>query len=217
MANTKKSTTTAKSTAKDVDTVALEKLQAENAELKERMDKLMNMVENMPKQTDTNTSVLGTERDIPVMSLLPHQLNLTTQPYGQGTVYTFNSMYEELIIPYGDLKEIVRANRSMAQNGKFYILDEEAVVSLRLKGAYKTIIKPDELQKVLNNVGSAQQLIEIYKMAPQGQKQTIVEILKDKRLYNENVDMNVLSEISKISGVDLISNENIPDLPEKDK
>lgn len=217
MANTKKTTTT-KSTAKEADTITLEQLQAENAELKERMDKLMQMMEQTPKAGEAVSAPLGSvERDIPVMSLLPHQLNLTTQPYGQGTIYTFNEMYEEIIIPYGDLKEIVRANRSMAQNGKFYIMDEEAVTSLRLKGAYKNIIKPDELQKVLNHLGSAEQLIEVYKMAPEGQKQIIVEILNDKRLYNENVDMNVLNELSKLSGLDLISTENIPDLPKKEK
>lgn len=218
MANTtKKTTTSTKSSTKKDD--ILEQLQSENKELKEQMDKLMALLENQSQPSTNAISGLDStlDRDIPVMSLIPHKLNLCTEFYGKGNVYTFTEMYEVMEIPWGDLKEIVRVNKDMARNGKFYVMDEQAVSSLRLKGAYKTIINPDKLQALLNNVHTSQDLIEIYKLAPQGQQQTIVEILRDKRLYNEKVDMNVLNVIGELSGVNLMDTSNVPDLPPKEE
>lgn len=208
---TTKKTTTNKTTS-TVNKTIIDQLQAENKELKEKMEELLQLVQSQSNNDiRTQENKFNPEDEITVISLVPHKLNLCTERYGQGDLYEFNSMYEEQDIPWGDLKDIVRANRKMAQNGKFYILNESAVNLLRLRTSYKNMLNPDQFKTILNT--QPDKIVEIYKLAPSGQRNIIVEILKNKQLNHENIDLNILHAISDLSGVDLINIENPADIP----
>lgn len=204
MANT---TTNKTATTKTSETKELKK---QIAEQQKQIEALMEMimaqqssVGNVASDTESKKDV-DLDEEVLVVSLVPNKLNLLGR---DGSVlFTFDRMYDEQYIDYASLKEIVTANRQMAKNGRFYILDERVVSKLRLKNDYKTIVSPDDLRAMLNeNVGSA---VELYKMAPKGQKSVIIDMVKQKKFNNNNIDYNLLKELGELSGVDLVNIED---------
>lgn len=203
MANTK---TSKETTKPNNDAKKVEKLEAQLKEQKEQIDALMAML----KKTDiTNVSNAPTEDivgddEFLVISLTPNKLNLCG---ADGAVlFSFDEMYEEQYIDYASLKEIVRVNRDMAKNGRFYILDERVVNKLRLKNNYKNVLSPEQLKDLLNS--DTKKAVELYKLANQTQQSTIIELVKQAKFRGESVDFNLLSELEKLSGVRLIDVED---------
>lgn len=203
MANTKTSKETTKPNS---DAKKVEKLEAQLKEQKEQIDALMAML----KKTDiTNVSNAPTEDivgddEFLVISLTPNKLNLCG---ADGAVlFSFDEMYEEQYIDYASLKEIVRVNRDMAKNGRFYILDERVVNKLRLKNNYKNVLSPEQLKDLLSS--DTKKAVELYKLANQTQQSTIIELVKQAKFRGESVDFNLLSELEKLSGVRLIDVED---------
>ena len=204
MANTKKTTSTEKvaSTA-NADIQSLEK---QVKEQQEQIKQLMAMLQNnvtVPKNESKLTDI-GADEEILVISLTPNKLNLVGE--NGSVLFTFDNMYEEQYIDYTSLKEIVRTNRDMAKSGRFYILDERVVNKLRLKNNYKNVLEPKQLQKIMSM--DVKKAVELYKLANDTQKQTIIELIKQAKFDGNNVDYNLLSELGDLCGINLISAED---------
>lgn len=203
MANTKtsKSTTASSSDAKKV-----EKLEAQLKEQKAQIDALMAMLQqpNVANTVAVPTEEIGGDDEFLVISLTPNKLNLCG---ADGAVlFSFDEMYEEQYIDYASLKEIVRVNRDMAKNGRFYILDERVVNKLRLKNNYKNVLSPEQLKDLLRS--DTKKAVELYKLANKTQQSTIIELVKQSKFKGEAVDFNLLSELENLSGVKLINIED---------
>lgn len=206
MANTKKTTSTTEEKVAKVDNTAnIKSLEKQVQEQQEQIKQLMEMLRNnvtVPVTTESND--VGADEEILVISLTPNKLNLIGS---DGSVlFAFDNMYEEQYIDYASLKEIVRANRDMAKSGRFYILDERVVNKLRLKNNYKNILTPEQLKKLF--AVSADKAIDLYNLANDMQRQTIIELVKQAKFNSENVDYNLLQKLSELSGVDLMNVED---------
>ena len=206
MANTKKTTSTTEEKVAKVDnTVNIKSLEKQVQEQQEQIKQLMEMLRNnvaVPVTTESND--VGADEEILVISLTPNKLNLVGN---DGSVlFAFDNMYEEQYIDYASLKEIVRANRDMAKSGRFYILDERVVNKLRLKNNYKNILTPEQLKKLF--AVSADKAIDLYNLANDMQRQTIIELVKQAKFNSENVDYNLLQKLSELSGIDLMNVED---------
>lgn len=199
----KAETTTAKTNSATTDSAVAE-LQAENAKMREQMEQLMKMIEQNNSTQSTVSEVVTDDDTVTVISLVPHKLNLCTE-WGGGVVYTFNQMYEAQEIDFGDLKAIVRTNKDMVQNGRFYIADEKAVSKLRLKTYYNRILTPENLQKLLTL--QPEKAVEMYSLAPQGQQGTVIEMIEAKLEKGETVDANILQQLGKLSGKELLKSQ----------
>lgn len=209
-----KSTTAAKT---DIDVKALqerettlikenEEIKAQLNETQRQLQELMAQIQNNIGATSEISSNIDDETEVLVISLVPHKLNLLTDNTGKGVVYSFSQMYEEQLIDYGDLKAIVRSNRDMVNNGRFYIMNDDVVKKLRLKTVYTHLLKPDELKGLLQQ--KPEQIVEIYKLAPEGQKQIIVDMVIDAKFNKGRIDANLLQELGKLCGKDLLNMEN---------
>lgn len=206
MANTKKTTSTTEEKVAKVDNTAnIKSLEKQVQEQQEQIKQLMEMLKNnvaVPVTTESND--VGADEEILVISLTPNKLNLVGN---DGSVlFAFDNMYEEQYIDYASLKEIVRANRDMAKSGRFYILDERVVNKLRLKNNYKNILTPEQLKKLF--AVSADKAIDLYNLANDMQRQTIIELVKQAKFNSENVDYNLLQKLSELSGIDLMNVED---------
>ena len=206
MANTKKTTSTTEEKVAKVDnTVNIKSLEKQVQEQQEQIKQLMEMLRNnvaVPVTTESND--VGADEEILVISLTPNKLNLVGN---DGSVlFAFDNMYEEQYIDYASLKEIVRVNRDMAKSGRFYILDERVVNKLRLKNNYKNILTPEQLKKLF--AVSADKAIDLYNLANDMQRQTIIELVKQAKFNSENVDYNLLQKLSELSGIDLMNVED---------
>ena len=206
MANTEgkiTKTSTSQSTQKKADIANLEKKVVEQ---QAQIEELMKIIQNsMNIVTASNSSdEINADEDILVVSLTPNKLNLVGSD--GSTLFSFDSMYEEQYIDYASLKEIVRVNRDMAKNGRFYILDEKAVNKLRLKNNYKTVLTPEQMKKILSS--NTEHAIELFKLANATQQKIIVDMVIQAKFRGDNVDYNLLRELGELSGVNLIDAED---------
>lgn len=203
MANTKTSKETTKSNS---DAKRVEQLEIQLKEQKAQIDTLIAMLQqsNVTNTTAVPTEEIGGDDEFLVISLTPNKLNLCG---ADGAVlFSFDEMYEEQYIDYASLKEIVRVNRDMAKNGRFYILDERVVNKLRLKNNYKNVLSPEQLKDLLKS--DTKKAVELYKLANKTQQSTIIELVKQSKFRGEAVDFNLLSELENLSGVKLINIED---------
>lgn len=147
----------------------------------------------------------GDIEDVPVMSGCMGMLILSTDGVGQQTKYRFEKMGEIHDIPYVDLKEICKNMKHFAQQGLFYILDDAVVKKLRLGGFYNKIASKEDIIHFFDRTPN--EMIGIYSMASDDQKEVILQMVMDKKSKGEYVDYNVLAEISKQSGKNLLTEE----------
>lgn len=204
MANTKK--TASDNATEKKNTTTIKKLEAQLEEQRKQIEMLMNALQNNVA-VNNNSNInddISADEEILVISLTPNKLNLVGD--GGTVLFSFDEMYEEQFIDYASLKEIVRLNRDMARNGRFYILDERVVNKLRLKNNYKNVLNPEQLKKILSvDVNKA---IELYKMANDVQQRTIIELVKQSKFKGDTIDYNLLRELSNLSGINLIEIED---------
>ena len=208
-------TTSVKETKTNKTTI--KNLEQQIAEQQEQIKQLMEMLQNQNNNVVTNNvpvdSDIGAEEEILVISLTPNKLNLVGN--GGVVLFSFDNMYEEQYIDYTSLKEIVRLNRDMAKNGRFYILYERAVSKLRLKNNYKHVLSPEQLKQILTtNVDNA---IELYKLANETQKRTIVDLVKEAKFNGSSIDYNLLKQLSELSHVDLMNVEDATQIEIKEE
>lgn len=179
-------------------------------EQQEQIEKLMQALLNNQQdgsQFNKVDSDIGADEEIEIISLTPNRLNILGE--AGSVLISFDKMYEEQLIDYASLKDALRnrTNREMAKKGRFYINDERVVTKLRLKNDYKNILTPEQLKHILSS--DVNKAIELYKLAPIGQKSTIVEIVKQSKFNGEDIDYNLLRELTKLSGVDLVNIEDV--------
>lgn len=204
MANTENKTTKASTSKQEkIDITTLEK---KIAEQQVQIEELMKIIQSGMNAVApiTNTEDINTDEDILVVSLTPNKLNLVGSD--GSTLFSFDAMYEEQYIDYASLKEIVRVNRDMAKNGRFYILDEKAVNKLRLKNNYKNVLTPEQMKQILSS--NTEHAVELYKLANATQQQTIIDVVRQAKFNGKDVDYNLLRELGELSGVNLIDAED---------
>lgn len=204
MANTENKTTKASTSKQEkTDITTLEK---KIAEQQVQIEELMKIIQSGMNAVApiTNTEDINTDEDILVVSLTPNKLNLVGSD--GSTLFSFDAMYEEQYIDYASLKEIVRVNRDMAKNGRFYILDEKAVNKLRLKNNYKNVLTPEQMKQILSS--NTEHAVELYKLANTTQQQTIIDVVRQAKFNGKDVDYNLLRELGELSGVNLIDAED---------
>lgn len=216
MANTKVKTakkTTEKTVEKEqgVDTrdVQIEQLQKQVDEQRQQIDELLSTLKQSAfgfvPNSPTNSDDIKADEEVLIVSLMPNRLNLV----GDGGVVflTFNEMYEEQYIDYATLKEIVRTNRQMAKNGRFYIVDERVVNKLRLKNDYKSILTPEQLKTLISQ--DVNKAVSLYELANNRQKTIIIEMVKQAKFNGKEVDYNLLKRLEELSGVELVDAEDV--------
>ena len=162
-------------------------------ELREKIAELERQKESQPIPSD--------ER-IAVMSLCFNKLNLSVEANGKGRNYTFNEFGQVKRIPYPDLANIINSQERFMSSGFFYIMDARVLEKHSLQELYEKILSKDMLEKVF---ALSKEAVILYQKANNSQRELIHRFLLDKIVKDELLDLNVISEISKTSGIDLLS------------
>lgn len=198
-------------------------LETENKELQEtnealktnvdkmakEMEELKNMIKAISKNsTSTNISdKIDGDEEITVTSLCVGTLSISTEGLGRGSLYEFAEFGTEQEIPFNELREIVKHNQSFANNLVFYINDPKVVKKLHLNQSYNKYISADEMKNILTQ--DTKKFVKLYEKASTYQKDNIVSLLCNEKLEGKNVDANILAEIGKITGRDLLGIEKM--------
>jgi hypothetical protein len=177
---------------------------------------LLKVAANSPTADDNETEDIRPDEYIRVMSLCPMALNLSTQPKGRGKVIRFTRFGEVKSILYSQLVDIIDINTSFVQSGMFYIMNKKVVRKHGLDEVYAKILTKEQFEEIV--AASSDDAIELYRQSNGAQRENINVILIAKVRDGEIIDLNFVSKISKIGGVDIMekAKEAISFMADKD-
>lgn len=103
---------------------------------------------------------------------------------------------------YSELVNIVNNNRSFAEKGTFYIMDDSAVFYLGLARFYDHIMSWEDIENI--ETFSDDALRQILPKTSDFQKDVLALVLATKVFNDEPVDMNKVDIISKVCDIDIV-------------
>lgn len=192
-------------------------------DLENRISELEELIKSMAAATKTAseptvnniTQYIGdNNKDVILTSLTVGQLNLSTEGYGQGAIYTFDEMGEQQSIPYDDVKKIIKNNKSFIEGGSVFINDDEVIKNQRLENTYKKLLSYEGMLDLLNKDRKA--FAKVFSTMTKNQKENLKGIIFDKlEKDSSSVDMNIVQVINEDMGIDIMSEvKNAKDLKE---
>ena len=202
MANTKK----VKSTEAEVveTNPAIEEneaLKAKIAEQEQQMADLMAQIKVM-MQAQAATNPVNIEekaaRGIKFISLVPGGLTLKG-----NRMYHIDKQFGYKMIPESEARAILSNMPNTIASGMVYIADKEFVNKNDLSGVYEEILSDKQLKELLQQ--NANDVCEIYKQASMAQREIIVDMVVNRKLNGLPIDANIVVEIGKLCGKDLMS------------
>lgn len=139
---------------------------------------------------------------VSVMSLLPYNLNLSTQEGGQGSVKKFTKFGEVKRILYRDLVEILEVHRNFVEAGYFYIMNPQLIRYHGLDDVYEKILNKESIEEIIST--SSEHAVDLYSTANNKQQEIIIQLLVNKIKDNpDSLNLNIIDKISRISKVDI--------------
>lgn len=173
--------------------------------LKAQVAELKAMLDNTVGKSSEEEEIRKIQQDdyIPVMSLLPYHLNLSTKERGQGNIKKFTRFGEVKRILYSDLVDIMEVHPNFVDSGYFYIMDKDVIRQHGLDDTYTKILTKEKIEKILDT--SSEECVELYKSANSRQQEVIIQLLMEKlKEEYENINLNIIDKISRISKIDII-------------
>jgi len=140
---------------------------------------------------------------VKVISLLENQLNLSTQPNGQGKVYTFAKLGDSKIIRMQDLEEILSIvqYREQAEKGYYYICNADVVEEFGLTEEYEHIFNDKVLADVENLVGD--NCVDIFVGLNESVQQSLARKMAENIANGARLDRNKLEDIRLATDIDI--------------
>lgn len=180
-------------------TQALEALKLVTEQVKIPIEQESEIVQSDSNATKSAPKKPASDELIKVMSLCYGTLNLPVDGVVKMKFEKFGDVHS---IKYGSLVDIVTQNRKKAENGRFYILHEGAVYDLDLAEKFERIFPAEVINRITTY--SDADITDMLNIMVEGQKTNLIRILADKIFLGKNVDLNKVSLISKITGVDIV-------------
>ena len=176
------------------------KLAAQEKQMAEMMAKMQEM---MNAQMATPTSVIADNkqtRSIKFINLASGGLTLKGNRF-----YHMDKQFDSRMIPESEARAIVNNMPNTMVSGVVYIADADFVRDVELDGAYAEMLSDEQVKSLLHK--SAAEVCDIYRNASDTQKRIIVDMVSDRRLEGLPVDANIVVELGKLCGKDLMGIE----------
>ena len=178
-----------------------EALKAKIAEQEQQMADLMAQIKVM-MQAQAATNPVNIEekaaRGIKFISLVPGGLTLKG-----NRMYHIDKQFGYKMIPESEARAILSNMPNTIASVMVYIADKEFVNKNDLSGVYEEILSDKQLKELLQQ--NANDVCEIYKQASMAQREIIVDMVVNRKLNGLPIDANIVVEIGKLCGKDLMS------------
>ena len=182
-------------------------ISSENEALKKQMEEMKAQMEAMSKMLAEAKSAPITEK-----SGVNKDRNITFVNLTNGTAVLRGNSFWKLEGRFAsrtflerEARIIVNNMPNMIRSGMVYITDAQFVEDNDLSEVYLNILSDKDLKELLSH--DASYVVDVYKNVSEGQKNVIIDMIVDKVLAGEKVDNNVLVELGRLSGKDLINIE----------
>lgn len=206
MANKKKAVETE---VKQISTITTETdFAKENEDLKAQLAAMQAQMELLAKQ------VASPKESVVQKKKKEKTINFVNMTRGslvlRGTqLWTIDGQFNSRSFSEREARMIVNNMGKTVRSGLVYISDAEFVEENDLGEAYQNILSNEQLKSLFNQ--NASYVIEAYKMVSDLQKKIIIDMIVEKKENGLPVDANILVELGKLSGKDLISIEKEED------
>lgn len=175
-----------------------EALKAKIAEQEQQMADLMAQIKIMMQAQASAGSEEKKTRPIKFISLVQGGLTLKG-----NRLYYIENQFDYKLIPEGEATAIVSNMPNTIAEGLVYIADKDFVSRMELDGIYEEILSDVQLRELLHK--SAEDVCEIYQQASPAQREIIVDMVVNRKLNGLPIDANIVVEIGKLCGKDLMS------------
>ena len=205
--NTKAKTETTEQTTTPNTVTTNKDTSSENESLKKQMEEMKAQMEAMSKMLAEAKSTPIAEK-----SGVNKDRNITFVNLTNGTAVLRGNSFWKLEGRFAsrtflerEARIIVNNMPNMIRSGMVYITDAQFVEDNDLSEVYLNILSDKDLKELLSH--DASYVVDVYKNVSDGQKNIIIDMIVDKVLAGEKVDNNVLVELGRLSGKDLINIE----------
>ena len=134
---------------------------------------------------------------------------ITSLTYGYFSLYAPNRGFLKFpnygsyhTVSYAQLVDYVNACRTAAENGNFYIHNQDMVEDLGLSEIYETILNDKIIDKIL--FSEELEIKDILSNTTDAQKNSICALVCQKVYDKEMTNMSKIDDISKAIGVDIL-------------
>ena len=145
---------------------------------------------------------LTPDKYVKVLSLNNYPLNLSTEGRGKGRIFRFSEFGEVKRIQYHHLVDIIENHRNFLKGGKFYILNRAVIHEQGLEEDYSSILTKENIEAILNG-NDRDTTISLFQSANKAQQEVIVQMLIDRRISGQNIDLNIWDKIDRITDIDM--------------
>ena len=208
---------TTKAKAKKVDEIATSDTVATattDKDICSENESLKKQMEEMKAQMEAMSKMLAEAKSAPIAekSGVNKDRNITFVNLTNGTAVLRGNSFWKLEGRFAsrtflerEARIIVNNMPNMIRSGMVYITDAQFVEDNDLSEVYLNILSDKDLKELLSH--DASYIVDVYKNVSDGQKNIIIDMIVDKVLAGEKVDNNVLVELGRLSGKDLINIE----------
>lgn len=195
--------------SKEVDEVAIdvekEQLRAQLAEQQQKMDELMAQMKLMMQaQANGATETKPTKRNIKFINMTAGGFTI------RGTrMYHLEKQFDYKLLSETEAKVVVNNMPKSISTGLLYIADHDFVEECELGDVYADLLSNVDLEKLLSR--NAADVCEIYRNANDEQKEIIINMISGRLINGQPVDANILMQLGKLCGKDLINIEQMED------
>lgn len=175
------------------------------AELEAMIKKLTETMAKMQMPADVIGTETEQERDINPNK----KTRITSLTYGYFSLYAPNRGFLKFpnygsyhTVSYSQLVDYVNSCRTAAENGNFYIHNQDMVEDLGLAEVYETLLNDKLIDKIL--FSNELEVKDILSNTTDAQKNSICALVCKKVYDKEMTDMGKIDEISKAIGVDIL-------------
>ena len=175
-----------------------EMLKAQIEELKSQMALMAQMVSNKPAQKTSSNKMIR------FINLVRGTLVLKG-----SRVWTIEGQFNSIEVSEAEANTILSISSNIIHSGYVYINDREFVEEHNLSDIYRTILSDEDMKTLLRR--NAIEIIDLYKSTSEQQQEVIIDMIIDKIQRGIAVDANVLKELGKLSGKDLLNLETEPE------
>ena len=178
----------------------IKQLMAKIEEQNKMMEELQKKVDSQPTYVIPKENKLGTEK-VKVINLMHNELNLSTEPNGQGRVFNFEKYGDSRLIRFDELADIVSTYPNTMENGLAYICNQDAVEALGLKEEYEKIYTKEMMDRIpyLREESDVELFIGMNKALQESTANEIARLIN----ANERMDYNYLRRIKEECGIDI--------------
>lgn len=172
------------------------------AQVEALLKRIADLEAQVAPKTETLVADFDQEKMIKFISLAKGTVLLKGTP---SRPYIIEGQYNSRTFTETEARLIVSLMGGYMTKGFVYIDDPEFVRKVGLTDAYRHMLKPEQLQTLFKQ--SPENIVALYTNASEGQQKIIIDMVMEKITNGEQVDANVLRDLSNLSGKNLLDLE----------